>query len=171
MSSQYDRLFNSLLWLTTKKTSKVTVTGLLWRESTSDRWISTQRPVYYGKFSMPWRHQEAMKIHTCKWLILRETSCRTDINKLLAIEYIIINIMSVFNTTGIPFPDIKWLIPWSLFVFYSVMLCALPKWWRTCNRFIPDTTMLLVLLTDPTWTHCGRNNMAAILKTFWTSFS
>ena len=127
MSSQYGRLIYNLLWLTTKKTSKVTVTALMWRESTSDWWISTQRPVYYGKFSMSWRHQEAMKIHTRKWLILRETSCRNDINKLLAIECIIINIMSVSNTTGIQFPDIKWLIHWSLFVLSSVMLCALPK--------------------------------------------
>ena len=74
-----------------------------------------------------WRHQEAMKIHTRKWLIWRETSCRNDINKLLAIECMIIDIMSVSNTTGILFPDIKWLIPWSLFVLNSVMLCALPK--------------------------------------------
>ena len=154
------------------KTSKVTVTGLLWRESTTDWWISTQRPVYYGKFSMSWRHQEAMKIHTRKWLILHETSCRNDITKLLAIECIIIDIMSVSNTTGVPFPDIKWLILWSLFVLNSVMLCALPKKWiRTYYRFIPDTTMLLVLLTDRTWTHCGRNKIAAILQTFWTSFS
>ena len=54
---------------------------------------------------------------------LRETLCNVtnDINKLLAIECIIIDIMSVSNTTGILFHDIKWLIHWSLFVLNSVV--------------------------------------------------
>ena len=131
LSSQYDRLFYSLLWLTTKKISKVPVTGLLWRESTSNWWIfhtktSVLRKVFHVVTSPIF---EAMKIHTRKWLILRQTSCnvRNYIDKLLAIECIIIDIMSMSNTTGILFPYIKWLIHWSLFVLNSVVLYALPK--------------------------------------------
>ena len=171
MSSQYDCLFYSLFWLTTKKTPNVPVTGLLGRESTSGWWISTQRPVYYGKFSMSWRHQEAMEIHTRKWLIVRETSCRNDINKLLAIECDIIDIMSVFNTTGILFPDIQ------------MIDSLIPVCFKQCNVTCPVQIMENVLPIHTRYhhncwycwltirTHCGRNKMAAILQTFWTSFS
>ena len=48
-SSSANRLFvNSLFRHTTKETSKLCITGPLWRESTSDRWI----PLIKG----PWRH-------------------------------------------------------------------------------------------------------------------
>ena len=130
-SSQYNLLFYSLLWLYIQqgKHPRFPLLAFYDENRPVTGGFSRQRPVHYGKFSMSWRHQEAMKIHTRKWLILRETSCnvRDDINKLSAIECIIKDNMSVSNTTGILFPDIKWLIHWSLFVLNSVMLCALPK--------------------------------------------
>ena len=36
---QFDCLFNSLFWLTTKKLSKIHITGPLWGDSTNDDWI------------------------------------------------------------------------------------------------------------------------------------
>ena len=91
---------------------------------------------------MSWRHQEAMKIHTLKWLILRETSCKNDINKLLAIECIIIDIMSVSNTTGILFPDIYKMVDSLIPVWFKPCndMCPAQKW-RTCYQFIPNATI------------------------------
>ena len=44
-------LLKSLLWLTAKKTSKLVITSLLWRESTSDWWIPfTNGPVMWNMF-------------------------------------------------------------------------------------------------------------------------
>ena len=67
MSSQYGRLLNSMLWLTTKKTSKVPVTGPLRWESPSDWWIShTRCQCIMENFLCRdiTSHQEAMKINT-----------------------------------------------------------------------------------------------------------
>ena len=163
MSSQYDCLFNSLLWLTTKKTSNVPVTGPLWRESTSDWWISHTktsllRKVFHAVTS-PRRNENSNK-----WLILRETSRRNDIKKLLAIECVIIDIMSMSNKMSILFLDIKRLIRWSLFVLNSVFCSNNGE--RVTDSY--HHSYWYCWLTIPT--HCGRNKMAAILQTFWTSF-
>ena len=53
---QLNCLFNSLFRLTSKEISKFQVTGLLWGEGTSDRWIPPRGARNLESISMAWHH-------------------------------------------------------------------------------------------------------------------
>ena len=55
---QLNDLFNRLVRLASKKTSKLSITGFLWGQFTSDRWISLRWADNAGSISISWRHHD-----------------------------------------------------------------------------------------------------------------